>query len=60
MNAVRAQRMAAGYFLGFVFVAFCVFAWLRGAGRLLIPVLLIALLGYGLARFVRKVREPVD
>lgn len=59
MTARSGQRLAAGWFLGFVFVAFVVFAWLRGAGRLLIPLLLIGAVGYGIARFLRKVREPL-
>ncbi len=60
MSTKRPQRLAAGYFLGCVFFAFVVFAWLRGAGRLMIPLLLAGLVGYGIVRFVRKVREPVD
>lgn len=51
--------MAAGYFLGFAFVALIVFAWLRGAGRFLAPLLLLGLAAYGVAWFVRKVREPL-
>ncbi len=59
MSEVQPQRMAAGYFLGFLFIAFLVFAWMRGAGRFLIPLLLIGLVGYAVVRFVRKVREPL-
>lgn len=54
------QRIAAGWFLGFFFVVLAVFAWLRGAGRLLIPVGLALLVAYGIARFVRLLRAPVD
>lgn len=56
----NAQRMAAGWFLGCIVVAFFVLAWLRGAGRFLIPLLVIGAIAYGLRRFVQKLREPVD
>jgi hypothetical protein len=52
-------RIAAGYFLGFALVALVVFAWLRGAGRFLAPLLLVGLAAYGVLWFVRKVREPL-
>jgi hypothetical protein len=55
----RGQRLAAGWFLGAVFAAFVVFAWLRGLGRFLIPALLLAACGYGVMRVVRKIREPL-
>jgi predicted PurR-regulated permease PerM len=51
--------MAAGWFLGCIVVAFFVLAWLRGAGRFLIPLLLIGAIAYGLRRFVQKLREPL-
>jgi len=57
--SARGQRLAAGWFLGAVFFAFVVFAWLRGLGRFLIPALLLAALGYGAMRVVRKIREPL-
>jgi len=52
----RAHRIAAGWFLGAVAVAFLVLLWLRGAGRLLLPVLLIAGVGWAITRFLRAVR----
>lgn len=51
--------MAAGYFLCFGFVAFALLVWLRGAGRFLIPLALMALVAYGVFRFLQKVREPL-
>ena len=59
MSEVRPQRLAAGYFLGFVVAVFLVFAWLRGAGRLLIPLLLGGLVVVVITRVVRKIREPL-
>ncbi len=55
----QAQRVAAAWLLGVLLVAFVGFAWLRGAGRVAIPLLLIALGGYAVVRVVRKVREPL-
>jgi predicted PurR-regulated permease PerM len=55
----RAQRIAAAWVLGVLFLAFVVFAALRGAGRIAIPLLLAVLVGYAVVRFVRKVREPL-
>jgi hypothetical protein len=55
----QAQRIAAAWFLGVLFVAFVVFATLRGAGRVAIPLLLAVLAGYAVVRFLRKVREPL-
>jgi len=55
-----AQRMAAGWFLGCVGFALLVFLWLRGAGRLLVPLLLLGGAVYAVHWFVKKVREPVD
>lgn len=60
MNAVRPQALGSAYFLAFVFFAFAMVLWLRGLGRLLLPAGLIALVGYGVYRFVQKVREPLD
>ena len=45
---------------GGLFGAFLVFAWLRGAGRLLIPVLLIGGFAWFVHRLVRALRAPVD
>lgn len=56
----RAQRMAAGWFLGCIGVAFVLFALSRGAGRLLLPLLAIGGIAYALRRFVQKLREPID
>lgn len=55
----QAQRIAAAWFLGLLFVAFVVFATMRGAGRVAIPLLLAVLAGYAVVRFVRKIREPL-
>lgn len=52
--------MAAGWFLGCIAFAVVVFLWLRGAGRLLVPLLLLGGVAYAVHWFVRKVREPVD
>lgn len=55
-----AQRIAAGWFLGFFLVAALIVAWLRGAGRIAIPLGLALLVAYGVTRFVRLLRAPVD
>lgn len=55
-----AQRIAAGWFLGILFAAVMVFAWLRGAGRIAIPLGLALLAAYAVTRFVRLLRAPVD
>lgn len=60
MSQPNAQRLAAGWFLGVILCAGAVFACLRGAGRFVLPLALLALLGYGVHRFVRIVRAPVD
>lgn len=60
MSASPGQRLAATWFLGCVAFAVVVFLWLRGAGRLLVPLLLIGGVAYAVNWFVRKVREPVD
>jgi predicted PurR-regulated permease PerM len=54
-----AQRIAAAWLLGVLFLAFAVLAAMRGAGRVVIPLLLAVLAGYAAVRFVRKVREPL-
>lgn len=53
-------RLASGYFLGAFAVAVCALLWLRGLGRMMIPLLLIVAVVYGLRRFIRLLREPVD
>lgn len=53
------QRLAASYVLGALFVLVLVVAWLRGAGRLLIPLLLIAAAVAIVRRVVRKIKEPL-
>lgn len=59
MSDVRPQRLAAGYALGLLAIALVVAMWLRGVARFAVPVLLIALAGWLLARLLRKVREPL-
>ncbi|MBL9076163.1 MAG: hypothetical protein JNL08_01585 [Planctomycetes bacterium] len=56
----RPQRVAAGWFLGVMVVALVIVAWLRGAGRFVVPLLLAALAGWALVRLVRAIRRPVD
>jgi hypothetical protein len=53
------QRIAAAWFLGACALALLVLACLRGAGRLVFPLLLVVVLGAIVARLVRKVREPL-
>jgi hypothetical protein len=55
----RSQKVAAGYVLGIVLIGIVVAAWLRGVARFVVPALLIALGAWFLARFLRKVREPL-
>ncbi|MBM4063196.1 MAG: hypothetical protein FJ265_19180 [Planctomycetes bacterium] len=52
-------RLAAGYFLGFVFLALAVALWLRGLGRLLLPLLLVGGVAYVVVRVVRAIRAPL-
>lgn len=54
------RKLGSAYFLGFFVFALMVLLWMRGLGRLLIPVLLIGAALYGVSRVIRKVREPVD
>lgn len=58
----RPPRSALGstYFLGAVFVGFVILLWMRGLGRLLVPVILFGAVAYGVYRFVKLVRAPVD
>ena len=53
------QRVAAGYVLGLLLIGLVIAMWLRGVARFAVPVLLIAVGGGVLARFLRKVREPL-
>lgn len=57
----RAQpkRLAAAWFLGIVFVALFLFAWLRGAGRVLLPVLLLLGVAVIVVRVIRAVLRPL-
>ncbi len=52
--------LASGYFLGFFFFLLAMLLWLRGMGRLLLPAALLGLIGYGLHRIIKKIREPLD
>lgn len=53
------QRIAAAWFLGAMFVVLLVVAWLRGAGRFVLPLLLAALVGVLVVRIVRAVLRPL-
>jgi hypothetical protein len=55
----RAQRVGATYFVGFLIAVAAVFLWLRGAGRFLIPLLLVGIVVYGFMRVAKKIREPL-
>jgi hypothetical protein len=52
-------KLASAWFLGCVFTALAVLLWLRGLGRIMVPMALFGLIGYGLWRFVQKVKEPL-
>ena len=56
---VAPQRLAAGYFLGACLLGLMVFAWMRGAGRLVLPVLLAVGVGVVIVRVVRAVTRPL-
>ncbi len=56
---VPPQRLAAGWFLGFAGVVFVVVLWLRGGGRLILPLLLVVGVMLVVLRVVRKIREPL-
>lgn len=62
MTAVSPEpaRTAAAWFLGLAAAAFFVLLWLRGAGRLLLPLLLALAAGALVVKFVRAVMRPVD
>lgn len=51
--------MAAAWFLGIVFGALFLFAWLRGAGRVLLPVLLMIGIAVVVVRVIRAVLRPL-
>lgn len=53
-------RMGGAYFLGFFFVALAALLWLRGFGRLLMPLGLVCGVVYGVRRLLRLIRAPVD
>lgn len=53
-------KLASAYFLAFMFFLLAMLLWLRGMGRLLLPAALLALVGYGVHRVIKKVREPVE
>jgi hypothetical protein len=59
---VTKQRssLASGYFLGFIFFLLAMLLWLRGMGRLLLPAALLGLIGYGVHRIIKKIREPLN
>ncbi|MFT4514999.1 MAG: hypothetical protein ACI89X_002520 [Planctomycetota bacterium] len=54
------HRLASGYFLAFFFFLLAMLFWLRGMGRLLLPAALLGLVGYGVHRIIKKIREPLD
>ena len=53
------SSLASGYFLAFCFFLLAMLFWLRGMGRLLLPAAMLGLVGYGIHRFIKKVREPI-
>jgi len=60
MSQPKPQSLAGAYFLAFAFFALASLLWLKGLGRLVLPALLIGLVAYGVHRFIKKVREPID
>jgi hypothetical protein len=58
--APRRGSIAAIYVLGIVFVGLVIALWLRGLGRVLIPVLLLGAVAYGLHRLVKAIKAPVE
>ncbi len=54
------QRMAATWFLGLLAVGVAVFAWSRGMGRVLLPLLAIGGVALVLSRLKKALRAPVD
>jgi len=57
--AVPPRRIGAAWFLGMVAAAFVVFAWMRGAGRIVIPLLLAFGTALLVARALRAVLRPL-
>jgi uncharacterized membrane protein YkgB len=57
--ATPPPRIAAGYFLGACLLALFVFAWMRGAGRLILPLLLLLAAAVVIVRIVRAVKKPL-
>lgn len=53
------RKLAASWFLGFVFVVLAVAMWLRGGGRFLLPLLLVGIVVVVVARVVRAIRAPL-
>lgn len=53
------QRLAAGYFLAFGLAALLFVAWLRGVGRIVLPLLLVVLLVVVVVRVLRAVMRPL-
>jgi hypothetical protein len=56
----RPAAMAAAWFLAFCALAVVVFAWSRGMGRVLLPLLAIGGVALVLSRLVKALRAPVD
>ena len=56
----RGGSLGSAYFLGFVFTGLGILLWLRGLGRLLLPLFLIGAAVYGVRRLLQLVRAPVD
>jgi hypothetical protein len=54
------HKLASGYFLAFFFFLFAMLLWLRGMGKLLLPAALLAVIGYGAHRIIKKIREPLE
>lgn len=54
------RRVAAAWFLGLLAVAVVVFAWMRGMGRVVVPLLAIGGVALVLSRAVKALRAPVD
>ncbi|MEZ6036167.1 MAG: hypothetical protein R3F29_01715 [Planctomycetota bacterium] len=55
-----AARLASVYVLGSLGFALVVLMLMRGAGRFLVPLLLIGGVAYVVNRVIKKIREPID
>lgn len=53
------HRLAAGYVLAACLFALIVLAWLRGAGRFILPLLLLVGVGAIVVRIVRAIGKPL-